>query len=134
MKARPVTAPHAATIVRTYNEGIEDRVATFETRLRTPEGILGGFDGVHPSWWLRTVRAKSSHSRSPPLTGSGSATPTSRNFRFTSPGGRGTSRLATAALIDAAKRASFWKLVSRVLPENTLSRAQLRPLSFREDS
>jgi len=48
--------------------------------------------------------------------------------------GRGTSRLATAALIDAAKRASFWKLVSRVLPENTLSRAQLRPLSFREDS
>ena len=31
-----------------YNEGIEDRVATFETTLRTAEDIRGWFDGRHP--------------------------------------------------------------------------------------
>src|SRR5947208_3086565 len=35
-------------IARIYNQGIEDRVATFETRLRSAEDIRAWFDGVHP--------------------------------------------------------------------------------------
>ena len=31
-----------------YNEGIEDRVATFETRPRSAEDVRGWFDGRHP--------------------------------------------------------------------------------------
>ena len=35
-----VAAPADATaIVTIYNQGIEDRVATFETRLRTPQEV-----------------------------------------------------------------------------------------------
>ena len=36
------------------------------------------------------------------------------------------------ALIDAARGAGFWKLVSRVFVENTASRALLRSIGFRE--
>jgi L-amino acid N-acyltransferase YncA len=43
--ATPADAPAIATI---YNQGIQDRVATFETRLRTPEEVAGWFDGIHP--------------------------------------------------------------------------------------
>jgi phosphinothricin acetyltransferase len=36
------------------------------------------------------------------------------------------------ALIEAARAAGFWKLVSRVFIENTASRALLRKIGFRE--
>ena len=34
---RPATAADAAAICRIYNQGIEDRLATLETELRTPD-------------------------------------------------------------------------------------------------
>jgi L-amino acid N-acyltransferase YncA/DNA-binding transcriptional ArsR family regulator len=37
MEVRDATAAHAAAIAQIYNQGIEDRVATLETQLRTPE-------------------------------------------------------------------------------------------------
>ena len=36
-RVRPATAADADAICRIYNQGIEDRVATLETELRTPE-------------------------------------------------------------------------------------------------
>jgi len=36
---RAATRADAAEIARIYNEGIEDRIATFETELRTTEQI-----------------------------------------------------------------------------------------------
>jgi phosphinothricin acetyltransferase len=45
---------------------------------------------------------------------------------------RGAGRLAMQMLIDEAKGAGFWKLVSRVFVENAASRALLRGLGFRE--
>jgi L-amino acid N-acyltransferase YncA len=44
----------------------------------------------------------------------------------------GAGRLALVALIEAAAKAGFWKLVSRVFPENTASRALIGKLGFRE--
>ncbi|WP_375765239.1 hypothetical protein NR798_26340 [Archangium gephyra] len=35
-------------IARLYNQGIEDRVATFETRPRTEDEVSRWFDGRHP--------------------------------------------------------------------------------------
>ena len=35
---RPATLEDAPAICRIYNQGIEDRIATLETDLRTPEG------------------------------------------------------------------------------------------------
>jgi phosphinothricin acetyltransferase len=46
--------------------------------------------------------------------------------------GRGFGKLALRALLDAAEAAGFWKLLSRVFPENVASRALLRSLAFRE--
>ena len=40
--------------------------------------------------------------------------------------------MATEALISAAEAAGFWKLVSRVFPENSASRQLLRSTGFRE--
>jgi L-amino acid N-acyltransferase YncA len=39
MTARPATPGDAPSMARIYNQGIEDRVATFETRLRSADDI-----------------------------------------------------------------------------------------------
>ena len=46
--ARPATQDDADAITRIYNEGIHDRVGTFETRERTTADIARWFDGFHP--------------------------------------------------------------------------------------
>jgi phosphinothricin acetyltransferase len=48
MIARAATPTDAAAIARIYNQGIEDRVATFETRPRTAADVEAWFDGTHP--------------------------------------------------------------------------------------
>ena len=48
MKARAATPADAGAIARIYNEGIEDRIATFETRARNAADIAAWFDGIHP--------------------------------------------------------------------------------------
>ena len=45
---------------------------------------------------------------------------------------RGAGQVALEALIQAAQQAGFWKLVSRVFPENAASRAMIEKLGFRE--
>ena len=49
MTSRPATPDDAVAIARIYNEGIEDRMATFETQPRVPEDIRAWFDGIHPA-------------------------------------------------------------------------------------
>jgi phosphinothricin acetyltransferase len=46
--ARPASPDDAAVLAQIYNEGIEDRVGTFETRPRTEGDVRGWFDGRHP--------------------------------------------------------------------------------------
>ena len=48
MRVRPATHVDSGVIAAIYNQGIEDRTATFETRLRTAEDIAAWFDGIHP--------------------------------------------------------------------------------------
>src|SRR5688500_16521277 len=48
MTVRPATPADAAAIAAVDNQGIEDRVATFETRPRTAADIAVWFDGRHP--------------------------------------------------------------------------------------
>src|SRR5262245_2294820 len=48
MLVRPATLADTAAIAEIYNEGILDRVATFETRLRTAADVEAWFDGMHP--------------------------------------------------------------------------------------
>ena len=48
MEARTASPDDSFQIARIYNEGIEDRIATFETRLRSARDIEAWFDGRHP--------------------------------------------------------------------------------------
>lgn len=41
LRARPAEPRDAPAIAEIYNQGIEDRIATFETEPRTPEGVEG---------------------------------------------------------------------------------------------
>jgi L-amino acid N-acyltransferase YncA len=46
--------------------------------------------------------------------------------------GHGAGRAAVAELIKRCEAAGFWKLTSRIFPENAGSRALCRSLGFRE--
>ena len=47
--ARPASPDDAERIAQIYNEGIEDRVGTFETRPRTAADVRAWFDGDNPN-------------------------------------------------------------------------------------
>ena len=134
MRTRPANPADAPVIARIYNEGIDDRVATFETRLRSADDIRGWFDGVHPVVVVEEddeVIAFAATATYRPRECYGGVAECSvyvaRQAR-----GRGAGRLAMRALSDAARQAGFWKLVSRVFAENAASRALLRSAGFRE--
>jgi phosphinothricin acetyltransferase len=114
---------------------MEDRVATYETRLRTEDDVRAWFDGVHPIVVVeeegRIVAFAATSWYRPQRDCYAGIAETSvyvaRDFR-----GRGAGKVALQALIEAATKAGFWKLLSRVFPENAASRALVRSLGFRE--
>jgi phosphinothricin acetyltransferase len=134
MRARPAQRTDAAAIAQIYNEGIADRVATFETTPRSAENVAAWFDGIHPLVVVEdegTVVAFASTSTYRPRACYGGVAEFSV---YTARAARrhGAGRLALEALLTAAKEAGFWKLVSRVFVENTASRALLGMAGFRE--
>jgi L-amino acid N-acyltransferase YncA len=132
--SRIATPDDAAAIAQIYNEGIEDRVATFETRLRSPDDIRAWFDGKHPI--VVTERAGEI------IAFASTSTYRSRECYagiaefsvYVARKGRrqGAGRHAMLALIEAAKQAGFWKLVSRVFTENKASLNMLASIGFRD--
>ncbi len=134
MTSRPATPQDAAAIARIYNEGIQDRMATFETRLRSEADIRAWFDGVHPIVVVEegndivAFAATSAYRTRECYAGiAETSVYVARSFRR-----RGAGSFALLALIDAARQAGFWKLLSRIFPENTASRGLVRELGFRE--
>jgi phosphinothricin acetyltransferase len=137
LKVRNATVDDAAAIARIYNQGIEERIATFETEPRTPADILAAMeqrsdrfptmvaerDGkVVAVAWIGPYRSRACYD------GIGEfSIYTERSAR-----GAGAGRVLLATLIEECERRGFWKLVSRIFPENTASRALCRRLGFRE--
>ena len=135
MRARSATPGDAEAIAAIYNEGIEDGIATFETRLRMADESGSGSTSVFRSSRSRMRRANSSRLRPRRNIVRANAMPGSRNFRCMRPAplrGQGAGRLAMETLMNAARQAGFWKLVSRVFVENAASRALMHRLGFRE--
>jgi L-amino acid N-acyltransferase YncA len=123
------------SIAAIYNEGIEDRVATFETRPRSAAEVRTWLDGRHPVVVVvdevnRLVAWASSSAYRPRDCYAGVAECSVYVARAAR--GRGAGRLALQALIDAARNHGFWKLLSRIFPENHASRALVRSVGFRE--
>jgi len=134
MQARAATKGDAPAIARIYNEGIEDRIATFETRPRTPADVEAWIRGVHPVVVVeengRVIAFASTSTYRPRECYAGVAD--FSVYAARSARGRGAGRVAMEALMDAAAKAGFWKLVSRVFVENAASRTLLRAAGFRE--
>jgi L-amino acid N-acyltransferase YncA len=134
VKSRAATAADAAAIARIYNEGIEERIATFETRPRTAADVEKWFDGVHPIVVIddggEVIAFASTSTYRPRECYAGIAE--FSVYALRSARGRGAGKAAMVALIDAARKAGFWKLVSRVFVENSASRGVLKSVGFRE--
>ena len=135
MRARLATSADAASIARIYNQGIEERTATFETALRSEDDILSWFDGAHPVVVVvddddTVIAFARSSEYSPRECYRGVfdfAVYTDRDHRR-----KGGGALAMRELVTQARAAGAWKLVSRLFVENEGSRALVAALGFRE--
>jgi L-amino acid N-acyltransferase YncA len=134
MRVRVATLADAAQIAAIYNQGIEDRVGTFETELRTEAMVQAWFDGRHPivvveeEGELLAFASTSTYRPRPCYAGIAEFSVYVRRDRR----GKGAGRLAMQQLLRESEAAGFWKLVSRVFVENAASRGLLRALGFRE--
>ena len=135
MKSRAATPSDAPAIARIYNEGIDDRIATFETRHRTADDVVQWLDGRHPVVVVEdddgaVIAFAATSAYRPRDCYAGIAEFSVYAARVVR--GRGAGRMAIEALFIAARAAGFWKLVSRVFVENTVSRSLFRSIGFRE--
>ena len=133
---RPAVEQDASAIARIYNQGIADRGATFETEPRAPGDIVARLAeaGRYPllviteedvviGWaGLSSYRTRDCYAGIAEF-----SIYLDRGAR-----GRGFGRQLLTALIDTARERGYWKLVSRIFPFNTGSRALCRACGFRE--
>ena len=135
MTTRLARASDAPAIARIYNQGIEERIATFETEPRTPEQIeavlterrdryptvVAERDGVVVAW-----AGASSYRARPCYAGIAEySVYVGREAR-----GTGAGKAVLLALFAACEQRGFWKLVSRIFPENAASLALCRATGF----
>jgi L-amino acid N-acyltransferase YncA len=135
--ARPACLDDAAAIARIYNQGILARTSTFETEPRTAqqiEALLIERGHTYPTIVVERAgrvvgwAGSSPHSMRPCFSGVAEfSIYVEQASRAT-----GVGRVALEALVDECERRGFWKLLSRVFPENTASRLLCRALGFRE--
>jgi L-amino acid N-acyltransferase YncA len=135
LRTRAATPGDASAIAAIYNEGIADRIATFETEPRSATDIAGWFTGEHLVVVAETgetgpvaFAASFPYSSRLCYRGVGEfSVYVRRDYR-----GRGAGRAVLAALMEAAVTRGMHKLTSRVFPENAASRALLKGLGFEE--
>jgi L-amino acid N-acyltransferase YncA len=134
MIARAATLADSGAIAKIYNQGIEDRIATFETRPRADADIEKWFDGEHPIVVVEqggeviAFASTSMYRQRECYAGIAEVSAyVTREWRR-----RGAGRVAMNALFEAARAAGFHKLVSRIFPENKASLRMTAALGFRE--
>jgi len=136
-RTRVATEEDAEAIARIYNEGIADRIATFETESRVPSDIARGLREHAPRWPTVVVErdgkviawasASEYRARSCYAGVAEFSVYVARDAR-----GTGAGRAAMEALVPECESRGIWKLLSRVFPENEASRRLLAKVGFRE--
>lgn len=134
---RPATLADVSSITAIYNQGIAERSSTFETE---PRQVADLEERVRQAGRYPLLVALSDHGTVVGWAGVSTYRPRpcysgigefsiylDRLAR-----GRGTGRALLNALADAARECGYWKLVSRIFPFNTASRALCRACGFRE--
>jgi len=136
IRVRLATPADAACIASIYNEGIDDRVATFETQHRTPEQVAAALvekgdrfptvvverDGVIVAWaGAGAYRSRAAYAG------------IAEHSVYVARAGRGAGlgRVALDALCREYAARGFWKIVSRILAENAASVALHERCGFR---
>ena len=135
LSARAARQEDAAAVAEIYSQGIEDRIATFETEPRCAADIAPWFNEAYAFVVVEDAAGE--------VAGYAVAHPYADRCCYRGIGeysvyvrrshrGRGVGRIAMNALIDAARDAGLWKLLSRIFPENRASLALMASLGFRE--
>ena len=137
VQVRIATLGDAPAIAAIYNQGIEDRVATYETRRRSAEdqeAWLQNIAGRYPAVVAQTETEIVGWAGAGPYRdrecyrGIGEFSMyVDRRWRR-----KGVGDLLLAGLVYEAERMGLWKLVSRIFPFNQASRALCRKHQFRE--
>ena len=135
-RVRLATAADAEAICRIYNQGIEDRVATLEIELRTPEERRRWLAGRSPRHPVIVAEANGE------VVGWGSlnAFNPREAYRFVADfsvyvereyRGKGVGRVMLEQLIALAREHGFHKMVLSAFPTNTGGMALYEKLGFR---
>ncbi|HTE63205.1 MAG TPA: arsinothricin resistance N-acetyltransferase ArsN1 family A [Solirubrobacteraceae bacterium] len=132
---RPAARADAPALARIYNEGIEGREATFETRPREPGEVVAWIDEGLPflvaadgDGGVLGFARVSAYSDRCVYDGVGEH----GVYVAGAARGRGVGRALLLGLCDAAERAGYYKLTSRVFASNPASRAVHRAAGFEE--
>ena len=127
----------AAAICRIYNQGIEDRIATLETELRTPRErrqwlvsrgprhpvIVAEVDGRVVGWGsLNVYNPRKAYDFVADF-----SIYVERDWR-----GKGVGNVILSRLIELARERGFHKLVLSAFPDNAAGMALYRRFGFRE--
>jgi phosphinothricin acetyltransferase len=133
-EARP---DDVAAIAHIYNQGIEERIATFETEPRTTEHIqawLAERAGRYPVVVAERSGQVVAWAAAGPYRPRECYAGVAEFSVYAERAARGTGagRAALEGLIERCEKAGFWKLVSRIFPENASSRALCGAAGFRE--
>jgi phosphinothricin acetyltransferase len=131
---RPAVPADAAGIARIYNQGIDGRMATFETVHRSADDIRAWFEGPHPIVVVtrdgEVVGFASTSAYRPRACYAGIAE--FSVYVDAACRGQGIGALAMARLEREAAAKGYWKLLSRVFVENAASRRLLEKCGYRE--
>jgi phosphinothricin acetyltransferase len=136
-RVRLAVTADAATVCRIYNQGIEDRVATLETELRTPDERLMWLEGRSPRHPVIVAETDDGG-----VVGWGSLNVYNAReaYRFVADfsvyverayRGKGVGRVLLTRLIELGREHGFHKLVLSAFPFNTGGMTLYEKLGFR---
>ncbi len=131
---RSAAPQDAAAVARIYNQGIEDRVATFETRPRAPAELEARIAGGEPMIVAQRGGAVVGFASWSPYSDRAVYAGVGVYTVYVARGARGArigSSLLTRLVADA-ERAGLWKLLSLILTTNAASIALAHHCGFRD--
>lgn len=134
MVIRDAVLEDAEAVARIYNEGIEDRIATVETDLRTAAEIEEWFDRDLPFLVLEEDGVVQAYSAGIPFSGR-CAYSGVLEFSFyvaRDERGKGYGSAVLRAFLEIARERGFHKVIGNLLAENAVSAGVMGRCGFRE--